>query len=923
MFINIFIFTTSNQYLILLHVRYLTILPRLILLLTLLTTSFTVRAQNSGRWSELASEFEKVKKIKLFYDESSLEKLNELAKLLGNNPEQDVFLKKLEDQGLSVIIFSTNQWVIAAKKDTKTSLAVWQERERLVQQQAEIERQKTVINIGSSGEASSASLVTVSGKIQDKLNGIPVIGATVEYIGGSNGSATDADGSYSILVPKGSHQLVFKSLGMVNRVVDVMVYSPGKLDIEMEEEAINLEEVVVTERAKDDNIKRVQMGVEQLALKEIKKLPSFMGEVDVVKSLLSLPGVSTAGEGVGGLNIRGGNTDQNLIIQDDIMFFNSSHALGFFSLFHPDLVEGVKLYKGNIPTKYGGRISSVLQTTSITGDKTKWTVKGGVGLTASKIAVDGPIIKDKLTISAGYRVSTINYLFDFVNVPEVQASKVNFYDLQGKLTYWINEQSAIGIQAYDANDDFRLGDQVQFDYTTRAYSAYYKSLLGGNKLLNIRLTKGQYESNLNDLLPANSTRFNTGVNYTSARADISMEKSRNNSLNFGIEAISYDLNPGAIYPGADNSEVEQRELGNEKGIEMGVFGEASRPISEKLTVSAGLRFSGFGILGQRDIRTYESENYYPLASMTGVNTLSKGELGPKYFGLEPRLSANLELSPSSSFKASINRTFQYLAQISNSVAASPIDYWKLSDNNIKPQSALTYSLGYYKNFKNNVWETSAEIYYRDITNANDYIDFADLLANEFVERELIFGKGINYGLELSAKKTIGKVTTRLGYTYSRSLKKMEFENDQYTLNEGKWYPSNFDKPHDLQLLLNVSPSRRYSYNFNYNIGSGRPVSAPAGKYNDWNAIGIPIYGERNNYRLPLYHRMDFSANIFPGYRKDKRMKSSWTFGVYNVYFRKNAYSLRFRQENAGGTIRAFRLAVLGSAFPAITYNFTI
>ena len=271
MFINIFIFTTSNQYLILLHVRYLTILPRLILLLTLLTTSFTVRAQNSGRWSELASEFEQVKKIKLFYDESSLEKLNELAKLLGNNPEQDVFLKKLEDQGLSVIIFSTNQWVIAAKKDTKTSLAVWQERERLVQQQAEIERQKTVINIGSSGEASSASLVTVSGKIQDKLNGIPVIGATVEYIGGSNGSATDADGAYSILVPKGSHQLVFKSLGMVNRVVDVMVYSPGKLDIEMEEEAINLEEVVVTERAKDDNIKRVQMGVEQLALKEIKK----------------------------------------------------------------------------------------------------------------------------------------------------------------------------------------------------------------------------------------------------------------------------------------------------------------------------------------------------------------------------------------------------------------------------------------------------------------------------------------------------------------------------------------------------------------------------------------------------------------------------------------------------------------------------
>lgn len=923
MFINIFIFTISNQYFILLHVRYLSLLLRFYFLLILLITSSTLRAQSSFGWAEFVSEFEKEQKIKLFFDGSNLEKLEELAKLLGNSPERDVFLKKLEDQGMSVIIFSPQQWVIAARKDTETSLAVWQERERLVQQQAEIERQKTVINIGSSAEASSAQLVEISGKIQDKLNGIPVIGATIEYIGGSNGSATDADGNYSITVPKGSQQLIFKSLGMVNRVVDVMVYSPGKLNIDMEEEAINLEEVVVTERAKDDNIKRVQMGVEQLALKEIKKMPSFMGEVDVVKSLLSLPGVSTAGEGVGGLNIRGGNTDQNLIIQDDIMFFNSSHALGFFSLFHPDLVEGVKLYKGNIPSKYGGRISSVLQTSSITGDKTKWTVKGGVGLTASKIAVDGPIIKDKLTISAGYRVSTINYLFDFVNIPEVQASKVNFYDLQGKLTYWLNEQSAIGIQAYDANDDFRLGNEVQFDYTTRAYSAYYKSLIGGNKLLNIRLTKGQYESNLNDLLPANSTRFNTGVNYTSARADISIEKARNNSINYGVEAIRYDLNPGAIFPGADDSEVEQRELGKEIGIEMAVFGEASRPITEKLTVSAGLRFSGFGLLGERDIRNYETENYYPLSRLTEVTTVAEGKLGPKYFGLEPRVSANMELSPSSSLKASINRTFQYLAQISNSVAASPIDYWKLSDNNIKPQSALTYSLGYYKNFKNNVWETSAEVYYRDITNANDYIDFADLLANEFVERELIFGKGINYGLELSAKKTIGKVTTRLGYTYSRSLKKMEFADDNYTLNGGKWYPSNFDKPHDLQLLLNVSPSRRYSYNFNYNIGSGRPVSAPSGKYNDWNALGIPIYGERNNYRLPLYHRLDFSANIFPGYRKDKRMKSSWTFGVYNVYFRKNAYSVRFRQENAGGTIRAFRLAVLGSAFPAITYNFTI
>ena len=899
---------------------------KIVLVFAFLLFRFFTNAQVSqdSKWQNFLQQFAISNKVKIYFHPDDLAVLNKVAEQSGETYTQASLMKALERYAMTIITYNKDQWVIASIKDTETSLAIWQERENLKRLQEELSLQKIIINIGDLENASKSNNVIVTGKILDNLNKLAVIGATVEILGSTGGSATDENGDYKLTIPKGSQQLIFKSLGMVTQVMDIMAYGDGQLDVNMEEEAVSLEEVVVTERAKDENVKRVQMGVEQLALKEIKKLPSFMGEVDVVKSLLSLPGVSTAGEGVGGLNIRGGNTDQNLFIQDDIMFFNASHALGFFSLFHPDLVESVKLYKGNIPSKFGGRISSVLQTTSVTGDKNKWTVKGGVGLTASKIAIDGPLIKNKLTLSAGYRVSTINYLLNLVQLPEVQASKINFYDLQGKLTYWLNSNSAIGVQAYDANDDFKLGNQVKFDYKTRAYSAYYKTLLSPDKLFNLRITKGQYYSNLNDLLPSNPSIFNTGISYLSGKADINIEKSRNNSINFGIEAIQYDLNPGALLPGADDSEIEPKVLKNENGLELGVYGEITKEdVIKNLSFSAGLRLSGFGIIGERALRHYSTESYFPANAQTEVTSLAKGEIGSKYFGLEPRISLNYQLSSTASLKGSVNRTFQYLTQISNSVAASPIDYWKLVDNNIKPQSALTYSLGVYKNFKENVWETSMEVYIRDIKNVNDYIDYADLVANDLIERELIFGKGRNYGVELSAKKTIGKVTTRLGYTYSRSLKKLKFEDSNYSLNSGNWYPSNFDKPHDLQLLMNLSPSQRYSFNFNYNIGSGRPVSAPTGKFNDWNGIGIPVYGERNNYRLPLYHRMDISANIFPGYRKDKKLKSSWTLGIYNVYFRKNAYSVNFKQENVGSTIKAFRLAVLGTAFPSITYNFTI
>jgi len=885
---------------------------------------FGAYGQTSGTlpWKEALSKISASKAIKIYYSED----LKQINEVVLNTEQADLFGSvntELEKIGLTLISYSDKQWVVVSQEDANISLAQWKNKERLIEDQKALEASETIFKIGDVANASNKKMVMVKGVITDELNNVPQIGATIEVDHGSDGTATDENGNYELSLPLGQNQLIVKSLGMVPRAIDILVYSDGNFNFTLQEESINLAEVVVTERAKDENIKRVQMGVEQLAIREIKKLPSFMGELDVVKSLLSLPGVSTAGEGIGGLNIRGGNTDQNLYLQDDIMYFNVSHALGFFSLFHPDLVESVKLYKGNIPAKYGGRLSSVLQTTSVTGNQKNWSIKGGVGLASSKISVDGPIIKDKLTLSFGARLSTVNWLLGLVQVPDVQSSKVNFYDMQGKLTYWLNSNSTMGVQVYHGEDAFKFGNNFKFDYRTQAVSAYYKTVFSANKYLNVRVVSGKYDSNLNDLLPANSSIFNSGVNYLSGKVDLTIEKSKDKSLNFGIETIRYDLNPGAILPGASDSEIDTRILNNENGIEMGLYGDATMPVTDKMTISAGLRLSGFGLLGEKTLRTYSTDSYFPENALTSMDAIGKGKLGSTYFGWEPRFSLNFETSESSSVKASFNRSYQYLSQISNSVAASPIDYWKLADNNIKPQNAQTVSLGYYKNFKKNVWETSVEVYYRDIKNVNDYRDFADLLANETLEQELLIGRGKNYGIELSVKKTIGKLTTRIGYTHARSLKKMKFDDASYTLNQGNWYASNFDKPHDLQVLFNVSPSQRYSFNVNFNMGTGRPVSAPAGKYNDWNGVGIPIYGERNNYRLPVYHRMDLSLNIFPNYRTDRKLKGSWTLGLYNLYFRKNAYSVNYRQDSAGGTVRAFKLSVLGTVFPSITYNFSI
>ena len=874
-------------------------------------------------WNAFTDQLRKEYNIKIYFDTKDLYNKPFNIRLDQNNISNSV-KEALLRIDLDLLVYNESQWVVVRSGDLEKSFQHLLNLESIELQKLNTLRNVSRIkNLGDPDKLSTEPLVKISGQIIEENSNLAAIGATIETDDKNIATATDAAGHYELMVPKGKNQFTIRSVGMNTQVIDVVVYAPAVFNIKLLDDAINLSEVVVKERASDENIKKVMGGVDQLAIKEIKRLPAFMGETDVIKSLLTLPGVRSAGEGVGGLNVRGGNADQNLILQDNILFFNPTHALGFFSLFQPDLVENVRLYKGNMPAKYGGRLASVLQTNSVTGDRTSWKINGGIGAVSSKIAFQGPIIKDRLTIAAGGRLSTINWLLQQVQVPDVQNSKVNFYDVQGKLHYWITKNSTAGIQFYNADDKLKLADEVEFGYKTLAASAYFQTLLSRDKNFNIRLISGNYNSVLDDLLPVNASLFKTGVDYLAIKSDLTIQSSEKMSFNLGVEATRYTVNPGNVSPSNATSDIKPTIIPLDHALEAGLFGEVQLPITPSLTLNAGLRASAYSLIGPATLRQYSTEDHFSEKNLTGVKIINKNSFDEFFIGIEPRLSANYELNPSSSIKLSINRNYQYLNQISNTVAATPIDFWKLSDNNIQPQSSWAYSVGLYKNFQNNAWETSFEIYYRDIKNTVEYKDFADLLANEHIESELLLGIGKNYGAELSVKKTIGKFTNRLGYTYGRSLKQIYIDDaPALSINQGAWYSSNYDKPHELNILINYNASQRYSFNLNYNYSTGRPITAPNGKYDDWNVFGAPIYSNRNNYRLPDYQRLDLSFNIFPGYRKDRRMKGSWTLGVYNALANKNAYSVNFRGQSVS-KLRAYKLSVLGTVFPFITYNFQI
>jgi len=766
--------------------------------------------------------------------------------------------------------------------------------------------------IGSIENLSPTGKVLVRGNVKDEQTNEVIIGATVSWPESGVSTITDVKGDFETTVEAGVQSLEIKYLGYVDLVQKFNVLSDGDLRLSMFKEAVTIDEVTITGRAVDESVESAQIGVTTIDVKTIKKLPTFLGEADVIKSILLNPGVSSIGEGATGFNVRGGEVDQNLVMQDEAFLFNTSHALGFYSTFNADLISKVDLYKGNIPAQYGGRLASVMDVELRNGNFNEFDIKGGVGPVASRLSIEGPIAKGKTSFIIGGRSSYSDWLLDRINVVEVRNSSAFFYDVNGRITHRFSQKHNLTLSGYLSQDDFTFNNEFGFDYGTVLGEATFRSIFNDNFYSKLSVIYSKYNSTQFDLEGQDASELAINIAYTKLKELLTYNTDSGIKFEFGAEGILYQTDPGDFSPADENSLVVGKNLDTEKGLEAALFANVEWEITPSLLVTGGLRFSLFQAMGPATVYQYvDPANPTPT---TILGTEEQTGTLVTYSTPEPRISARLKLTDASSFKAGYSRTSQYFNQIFNSDSPTPTSQWQLSNRYIQPNRSNNYSIGYFQNLKDNNWETSFELYYRGIDRLFDYRDFAVLVANEHIETELLPGIGRAYGAELSLKKKKGELNGWLSYTYART------ERQVTGINNGNWYASNFDKPHDFSLIINYNPTQRHTLSVNFNYGTGRPTTPPIGNFQTSTGLVVPIYSERNQIRIPDYHRLDIAYTIGRGYKKNAKFRTSWTLSVYNVYGRKNAFSVYFTQGQFQRA-QANRLAVLGAAFPSLTFNF--
>ena len=761
--------------------------------------------------------------------------------------------------------------------------------------------------------------VKLYGRIINNWTGEPVSGVSVYIESIKQGINTDDQGNYELLLNKGTYSVRFSRVGLKTESEFVDLLQDTRLNITMKEETYNLEEVSVFSERVDANVQRPDMGKNTISLKELTAIPSFMGEADVVKSLMFLPGVQTVGEGASGFNVRGGGVDQNLILQDGAYIFNSSHVFGFFSTFNPVVVNKATLYKSGLPSRYGGRLSSVLDVELKEGDYDDYEVNGGIGLVSSKLSLEGPIIKDKVSAVIASRASYSDWLLGLAQNPDVKNSSAGFYDVNVKVGYRMNENNKFTYSGYLSHDNFALASDTAFSWRTLNHVVQWTHSFSDKLVLVTDLVSGTYDYTIEDSEGINSFDIKSRIDYKTARLNFAYDPTEKLQLTFGGEANLYDFSPGDRKPLTADSGVKALTLEEEKSLETSGYLEAEYQLTEKLTTRGGIRFSMFTNLGEGTDYIYDSQSRRR-ENIVDTVYYSNGETIAQYSGLEPRFSLNYELSDQSSVKASYNRTRQYLHLITNTAAVTPVDLWKTSNKYIEPETADQYSIGYFRNLKNNSIETSIEAYYKTADNIVEFKDGTVLLMNENIESALINGTSQAYGLEMFLNKKTGRLTGWMSYTYSRIFRKVDGEFDDEKINNGKEYPANNDKPHAVSLAVNYKKNPLVQYAANFTYSTGRPATVPLSLYDVTNQTNVFNFSGRNKGRIPDYHRLDLSVTLNSKPRIERKWALSWTFAVYNVYGRKNAYSV-FYENLYGSPPKAYKLSVLGSAFPSITLNF--
>jgi hypothetical protein len=774
----------------------------------------------------------------------------------------------------------------------------------------------------SFGDPSSlpSGKVTVKGTLTDDESNEPIIGATVLIRETGQGQASDADGAFQFKLPPGKYTLQINYISYQSQLNYLSMYADGVLPVRLISIPQQLNEVLIRAQTIQRGAQGANLGVERLSAKTIRELPTLMGEADVIKSLQTLPGVTNAGEGVAGYNVRGGNIDQNLVLQDDAPLFNSAHALGFFSIFNADAVDQVNLYKGHIPAQFGGRLSSVLDVQLKDASMRKWSGKGSVGVIASRLLLEGPIKKDKLSILIGARQSYFGWALSQSYNDQVLKSKAGFNDAVVKLTWRINSKNTFRVTGFTSRDNFRYGTNFGYNWKNYQLSSLWTIIHSDHFSTKIHASFGSYRAEQNVPEGNNAFALRNGLNTLKFKVDNLLSIGNVHALHFGIESNMYFAQPESIRPLGNISVILPEQVRKDNGRETALYVQDEITVSDKISLSLGARFSYYQNLGPRTVWYYQAGQPREEFTVQDSAFFGAGKVIKTYGGLEPRASIKFGISDRSSFKASYNRLRQYIHLTSNTVAPTPVDVWQASNLYIPPQIADQYSVGWFLDGKDKKWETSLEVYYKPVKNLLEYKNLPQLILNRRLETELLAGIGRAYGAEFSIHKTQGKFTGWFTYTYSRSLVKVAGKTTDETVNQGKWYRSNFDKPNQINVIgrIQINPTNSFSFTFTYS--TGRPISVPISSYR-LNNVVLANFSDRNQYRIPDYHRLDIAYTIDNRQSRLKGLRGSFSLSLYNAYGHANPFSVFFRRGD-NGRPSAFQLAVVGTVIPAFSYNYT-
>jgi TonB dependent receptor/CarboxypepD_reg-like domain/TonB-dependent Receptor Plug Domain len=761
---------------------------------------------------------------------------------------------------------------------------------------------------------------TVSGYLKDSKNGESLIGVTVYKKGSTLATSTNAYGFYSLTLPKGQDTLVLSYIGYKTIFIPINLTANQTISMELSEETTELSEVEVSSEKEDKNVTSLEMGVAKLDIKQIQKMPALLGEVDIIKSIQLLPGVTTVGEGASGFNVRGGNIDQNLVLMDEAPVYNSSHLFGFFSIFNPDAVKDVKLIKGGIPAQYGGRASSVLDIRMKEGNNKKLEVNGGLGTIFSRISIEAPILKDKASFIIAGRRSYIDVLAKPLlakRQPALKDARFYFYDLTAKFNWRINDKNTVFASGYLGRDVFGAGFKFNWGNTTGTLR--WNHIFNSKLFMNLTAFYSNYKYELGFKAEGTSQKFDWTsniINY-SVKPDFTYYLNSKNTIRFGAQGILYTFKPGNAIITSQDGSVSNISQDYQYGAEYAGYIDNEQKLSNRFTLQYGVRWSFFNYLGKGTKYTYRDTIPNQSLPLDKEEKIAQGKNIKMYNNPEPRLALNYTINDKSSIKFGYNRMSQYLHIVSNTAASTPLDIYTPVTNNIKPLISDQVTLGYFRNFKENMFETSAEIYYKNLENQLDYVDNANLLLNKYLESDLIQGKGRAYGLEVYLKKAKGKLNGWVSYTLSKTERKVR------GISNSDWFLSKYDRTHNINTVLIYDLSKRWSFSANFVFQTGTPATFPTAKVEVQGYV-IPYNtdNKRNNYRNTPYHRAD--VGITYNFKKNdrKRWKSTIVLSVYNVYNRRNAFSIYFRNNpDYPVNTEAVRYSVVGSIIPAITYNF--